>query len=339
MKSEIIEFIERSFLHELLRDPEITDISYNGSTLFYQHNVQGRKKATVRIGAADAAAFIRQIANMSEQQFSFACPILDVSIGRYRINAVHTSITRVGDGRGVSFSIRIGSLRSRVEDDENFMNEEVRALLARMIAERASIIIGGVTGSGKTELQKHLLGQLPPYSRIIVIDNLRELENLRMHEDLDVTSWNVNPKADSSTFEALIANALRSNPDWLVISEARGREMASVLLSAMTGHPIITTLHAKTIRSMPQRIARMIQLANPAQPLEDILGDVYAHFEYFIFLSRNQSPAGLIERQVAAIAHVDNEHHKLEVIYERDVGTLYPTEHVILTTPAPLGGA
>ncbi len=39
-----MEFIKNSFLAPLLEIPHVTDISYNGATLFYVTNDQGRKR-------------------------------------------------------------------------------------------------------------------------------------------------------------------------------------------------------------------------------------------------------------------------------------------------------
>ena len=74
--------------------------------------------------------------------------------------------------------------------------------------------------------------------------------------------------------DELIKNALRSNPDWLVVAEARGKEMNQVLTSVMTGHPIITTLHAKSVNAIPKRICRMIMQADNTQSYDDIFDDV-----------------------------------------------------------------
>ena len=102
-------FIESSFLQDLLKDENITDISYNGSGIYYLHNLLGRKKSSILITENEAKDFIRQIANLSEKQFSLQNPKLDVSIGRYRINAIHPCIGRRNYGSCLNFSIRIAS--------------------------------------------------------------------------------------------------------------------------------------------------------------------------------------------------------------------------------------
>ena len=271
MNEKLLSYIENSFLSPLLNDPDITDISYNGVSFFYVHNEKGRLKSDIKASSEEILNFIRQIANFSERQFSYTIPMLDVSIGKYRLNAVHTSIVRVDNDKSCSFSIRIGSKETRIIPNSEFISSECEKFLVDCLENEESIIIAGPTGSGKTELQKYLLSKLRKNSRVIVIDNIQELENLRQYEDLDLTTWQISPNNPNASMEELIRNALRSNPDWLVVSEARGKEMNEVLTSVMTGHPIITTLHAKSLEAIPKRVCRMVMSADTTQKYDDIL--------------------------------------------------------------------
>ena len=49
-------------------------------------------------------------------------------------------------------------------------------ILRRLIKEGESIVIGGKVSSGKTELQKWLLQNMAPCTRVIVIDDVEELD-------------------------------------------------------------------------------------------------------------------------------------------------------------------
>ena len=84
-----IDYLEQSFLKPLLSSSNITDISYNGKDIFYVDNDLGRLKSDIVIDKQAAKDFVRQIANLSEKQFSFQNPKLDVSFGKYRFNALH----------------------------------------------------------------------------------------------------------------------------------------------------------------------------------------------------------------------------------------------------------
>lgn len=315
--ADIKEFIESSPIGELLKMENVTDVTYNGSSFFYMDNLKGRQKAQIEMNYKEVGDFIRQIANMAEKQFSVSEPILDISASIYRLNACHSSIVRVKDEKSYSFAIRKASIANRIEGDKSFMNKKEEKYLLDLLARHESIVISGPTGSGKTELQKYLLSKLEKFSRIIIIDNVQELEYLRDFDDLDITSWQVYPNAPKRTFNTLIRTALRNNPDWLIISESRGDEMADVLLSIMSGHPIITTIHAEEVRNVPHRIARLIQKGDPNQKLDDILVDVNSSFKNYVQLERVVDKKGNVHRYIKEIGRFDKDKNEMEIIFER----------------------
>ena len=316
MNTKLIEYIENSFLKPLLDVETITDISYNGVSIFYMDNIKGRKKSTIEVTSEEAMDFIRQIANLAERQFSYTIPTLDISISRYRINAQHSSIVRVGDEKAISFAIRLASKEIRINDRSSFMEVEARKLLLNAINDKKSIVIAGPTGSGKTELQKYLISKLEDFTRVIIIDNVQELDYVRFNPNLDVTSWQISPSIQQGSAQELIRNALRNNPDWLVVAESRGKEMSDALNAVMTGHPIITTLHAKAIEAIPRRMMRMVQMNENKESPEDILNDIYEHIDYYVYLNRKISKDKKVIRFVESIACV-NENKQFVVAYRR----------------------
>ena len=160
-KEKAINYIENSFILSLINDSDVTDISYNGEDIYYVSNSLGRKKSDIVIEPQMAKDFVRQIANIAEKQFSFTNPNLDISVGKYRINATHGSVCRVKDEGAISFDIRIASVAPRIERGDDFFGDDaVRELLQLIMDNRLSLVIGGITGSGKTELQKYLLRNL-----------------------------------------------------------------------------------------------------------------------------------------------------------------------------------
>ena len=207
--SKTITFIENSFLKELLEKEDITDISYNGQDIFYVDNYLGRLKSDISINKQDAKDFVRQIANLTEKQFSYQNPKLDVSFGKYRFNAVHQSVSRKHNDECVCFSLRIASSILRFENDDG-LNQEVRELLSILIDSNVSIVIGGITGSGKIELQKYLISHMKDCTRVIVIDNILELDQFVTNDNLDLNVWQVDDKREEASIQNLVKNALRS---------------------------------------------------------------------------------------------------------------------------------
>lgn len=313
-KNKVIEFIESSFLTELLSDKNVTDITYNGQDLYYVSNTKGRMKSSMIINPIKIKDFLRQISNLCEAQFSFSEPYLDLSIGKYRINAVHNAIAKIADEGVVTFAIRIASDDIKISDRSDFLSKEAVILLKEILRNRLSIVIGGVTSSGKTEFQKYLLLNLKKNERVIVIDNVLELDRVR-NPNIDLTCWRCDEKIEKSRPSNLIKNALRNNPDWIILAESRGEEMADVLNSAMTGMPVITTLHSQDVYSMPFRMGRMMMQSQQKLDYQESLTDIFYHFHFYIYLNKDEEN-GYIKRYISQIMFSNN-NGKQTVIYER----------------------
>lgn len=317
-KVKAIEYIESSFLASLVKDEDITDISFNGSDFFYVSNSKGRNKSVISVEYQLVKDFLRQIANLCEQQFSFTNPILDVSVGKYRINATHQSIGKMFDDDVVTFSIRIASDKPRINDSSDFFTPPVVDLLKELLRNRQSIIIGGFTSSGKTEFQKYLLSSMRNYERVVVIDNVTELDSIRNDGNIDLTCWRVDERNPYSSAALLIKNALRNNPDWLILAEARDREMLDVLNAAMTGSPVITTIHSQDVYSLPSRMARMVLRNEQKLDYDETLKDIFYHFHFYIYL-RKEEIDGQIKRYISDICYANNK-GELTLIYSKEKG-------------------
>lgn len=313
-----LEYLYSTPLASLLKKESVTDIGYNGKEIFYLDNNVGRVKSNIAFNKDDARDFIRQIANICERQFSIASPTLNVTIGNYRINAMHQSIGRESGEQVVTFAIRIGSPKIRIFDDKDFLSDELKELFDVLTYSNQSIVIGGLPGTGKTELQKYLLTRLNKDQRVIVVDNVLELENVRDYINYDLTVWQYNENNQNVTLPILIKEALRNMPDWLILAEGRGKEMLDILNSAVTGLPIITTLHSYDVHSIPVRMARMVMMNEENARYEDILNDIKYHFRYFVYLKRGKDQNGKVKRYIESIVHLDSDGNE-HIIYTNNL--------------------
>lgn len=300
MNNERLEqFIKSSFLSPLLDDPDISDITYNGEDIYYLHRYYGRSKSTVNITQTEAYEFLRHIANLSEVQWSVRSPYLDVSVGSMRINGVFTSIGRYKFSKTPTFALRITKDSIIDYEKDQHMPHKLLQLLKLMLQLDRSIIIAGATSSGKTELQKYLISQLPKATRIIVIDNLQELECIR-NEKLDLTLWQMQEGGEAS-YADLIKNALRANPDWLIMAEARGKEMLDGLNCAMSGHPLIMTLHSLHIEAVSSRMTRMVLSSDKNLDYDIVFTDIIHHFPFIIYCKKITTGSNEIIRIVSDV--------------------------------------
>lgn len=308
-------YLENSFLSPLLQSESVTDISYNGLDIYYEDNIYGRKKADIPVSRELVGDFLRQIANFSEKQFSYLNPVLDVSFSKYRLNATFLSVTRVCNKKSYSFSLRIASSGSILDSVQSFFgNNRSKKILLKALEERKSIVIAGETSSGKTELQKWLITKLKEATRVIVIDNVQELE-LSRETDLDLTSWLVDENNPNVSFASLIRNALRNNPDYLIVAESRGGEMLDALNAVMSGHPIITTIHAKDIESIPYRMGRLAMLSGEKLLLEDTMSDIFHHFSYVVYLKKRVTDDEIF-RYIDQIGILNEKTKSIDIVFD-----------------------
>lgn len=311
MKNKIRDFLFSSFLQEFLQDENITDVSYNGSDVYYYHLGEGRMKSSLKISKEEVSEFLRQIANLGEKMFSIACPYMDLSIEHYRLSAVHKSISRKHYEKSPVFSLRIGRKNSLDLIKLGFMPEYIANLLKALVTSGQSILISGQSGAGKTELQRYLLDLLPISSKVIIIDNSDELDSFET-KLYDCITFSVK-EAEYAQFANLLKISLSHNPDWIVIAESRGTESKEVLSSALSGHPIITTMHSNSSLTTPMRFLKMMGSleTNELSMLENFA----LAFPYIVHVARSDTSKG-VKRYLSEIVEVTYDNGiKLNYIY------------------------
>lgn len=313
----IVAYLEESFLKDLLFLPGITDISYNGEEIYYLDNQQGRVRSSIAVKPDEVGDFLRQIANFAERQFSYSEPILDVSFGRYRLNAVFRSLARQHNEKTFTFSLRIEREMALRSGDPEFFPGKSEEILLGLLASGESIVIGGRTSTGKTELEKYLIAHLPAGTRVIVIDNVEEL-SLVPHEGIDMTHWLVNDAVPKGSFPSLVANSLRNNPDYVVVAEARGPEMLDALISVMSGHPIITSVHGKSLEALPSRMARLAMLSGPKIDRDSLIEDINEHLRAYVHLEKRIDKNGRVIRFVESIGLLNPKTHAMEILFREE---------------------
>ncbi|MBV6457206.1 MAG: hypothetical protein HONBIEJF_00313 [Fimbriimonadaceae bacterium] len=155
---------------------------------------------------------------------------------------------------GETIVIRILDKHSAMIDVHRLgLNDEVlRAFLEQLNVPQGLFLVTGPTGSGKTTTLYAGLHHLNGVHRnIITIEDPVEYQ-------LDgVTQANVNPQA-GITFASGLRAILRQDPDVLLVGEVRDAETAGIAIeAAMTGHLVLTSLHANDSASALSRLMDM----------------------------------------------------------------------------------
>lgn len=314
-ENRALTYLKNSFLSPFLEDESITDITYNGEAIYIQNKLEGWKKVDLEIDENSVNDFIRQMANLTEKLFSYANPILDVSVDRFRLNALHPSIARKKREKVTNFSIRITHPGLVIKNDGEFLPKPLIYLIKSILASHLSIIISGRAGSGKTEFQKFILSLIDKKERVIIIDNILELDNECLNEnEADFSLWQLNEEHPTMSFKTLIKNALRASPTFIVIAEARGEEMYEVLTSAMSGHPLITTIHSLDARSVSSRMARMCANENLKLDYAFLKEDIHHHFRFYFYVEQIYQNE-VYKRQLKQIMEVDEKGQNHEIYH------------------------
>ncbi len=122
--------------------------------------------------------------------------------------------------------------------DDVLMTAPVRQAIDAALAEPDGLILmTGPTGSGKTSTLYAMLNELNvPERKIITVEDPVEYRLAR------AVQVNVNPKL---TFAKALRSILRQDPDIILVGEMRDTETAHIgVEAAMTGHLVLSTLHA-----------------------------------------------------------------------------------------------
>jgi type IV pilus assembly protein PilB len=142
---------------------------------------------------------------------------------------------------GEQVVIRIlNSAGTRLSVDDLGMSEDAFAEFRRAITQPFGAVIAvGPTGSGKTTTLYAALEMLNDAERV-----LTTIEDPVEHQFAGVSQVEIQPKS-GLTFARGLRTMLRSDPDVLLVGEVRDEETAKIAIqAALTGHLVLTTLHA-----------------------------------------------------------------------------------------------
>ncbi|MFI3326721.1 MAG: ATPase, T2SS/T4P/T4SS family [Clostridia bacterium] len=179
----------------------------------------------------------------------------------------------VDDGIGVSASIRLlhpSRIKRKDLIDSEMASEEMIDFLEMCIRFGVSIVISGATSSGKTTLLNILTNCITNHKRIYTIEGgARELSARKIQDDKvinNVVSTLARTSDDEKynvSQEDLVVASLRFNPDVIIIGEMRDVECDSAVEASLTGHTVLSTVHATAGSAAHMRISLLCQKKHP----------------------------------------------------------------------------
>jgi pilus assembly protein CpaF len=255
-------------LEPLLADPAVDEVMVNGPGSVYVE--RGGRVERVGVGFAGEAELMHAIERVLAplgRRVDEAAPLCDARLADgSRVNVVIPPLSLSGPCLTIRRFRREGfSLRDLVT--RGTMPVAVAELLAVCVAARASVLVSGGTGSGKTTTLNALSGAIPGEERIVTIEDAAELRLRQRHVvRLEARPPNLEGRGEV-TIRQLVRNALRMRPDRIVVGEVRGSECLDMLQALNTGHDgSLTTVHANSPADALRRVETLALMAGVGLP-------------------------------------------------------------------------
>jgi len=269
------EMAEYSILTQYLGREDIEEININGwDDLAITYTDGHIEKAKEHFYSPQHAVdIVKRLLHHSGMIIDNATPMSQGHLpGNTRITALKEPL--VDDDRGISVSIRLLH-PSRVNLDAivegGNATQKMVDFLCMCLRYGVSFVVAGATSSGKTTLLNALLTTIPDNKRIFTIESgSRELSLVRSKRNGEIVNNVVhtlsrpsdNPAYDISQ-EHLVVASLRFNPDIVVVGEMRDTEAYSAVEASLTGHTVVSTIHASAADAAHMRLALLCQKRFP----------------------------------------------------------------------------
>lgn len=277
------ETIGTGVIEEILLDERITDIGYNGEHLIIETN---DNKIIYDTGFELTDAYIIRLINKfavaNNKELTSKTPVLDGRFQNVRINAVHGDNTAPESGTTMSLRVVRPRLALTVDNFEGFAPMFMYDFFRAAAITKSNMVISGTTGTGKTELHKLISGFIPFEDRILLIEDTPETFMKEMFPDKDIYSW---VTSETVSVTQLIKAGLRNHPVWIMVTETRGQEAYEMIQAVLSGHSIITSLHAVEARAIPSRFINMAKMGYELSE-EALKDDIRRYFNFGIHIKK-----------------------------------------------------
>lgn len=294
---------------------EITDIDYNGREVWLTNIYNERYRVPAvyvkeNVTPAFVEQFTQRIANVVSRQFNKRYPELEAETSELRVTIVHESVSRSGRSISIRKTPPIIRLSASKALKENFCDEKVLALLINCVHNHMNMIFCGMPGIGKTECIKFFSQYIPDNERVITIEDTMEIRYSVTNPGKDCIEMRVSELFD---YAEAIKASLRMNPKWIMLSEARSKEVKYLLQSWSTGVCGMTTLHTDDVRNIPDRILNMLENRVDADRLEN---DIYQSMDVGVLIRKRKNERNEIYRYIDQVCFFlrDNGQNRIEMV-------------------------
>ncbi len=184
-----------------------------------------------------------------------------------RLHLVHRDLTRGGHlvanirrFTGVPYR-HLGQLV-----DAGTIDPHVARVLGALVRARASVLVAGAPGAGKTTMLSCLCAELDPTLRAVVAEEVIEAD-VPLANVAGLQTRPARGDREAVDLRRLVAGFLRMAPDVAIVGEVRDREALPLLLTLSSGVTGYTTIHAASARRAVSRLRFIAQLDPAASQL------------------------------------------------------------------------
>lgn len=256
MESINLAQIDFEWLKPYIDDMNITDINFNGQSLWIDDLTKGRYLDLANSDISFFDNLCYKIANSVNANFNQVHPLVEAELDELRISIIHSSIAKSGH----TLSIRKTPKYQRLERSkmllDKYVERNVLDFLVKCVKANCNIMVCGLPGAGKTELVKYLMSFINDTQRVITIEDTLELRYHNIYPERDCVALRVN---DKFSYVDAIKASLRQKPNWMLVSEIRSKEVAYLIESATTGTHLMSTIHAMDASKIPLRMLHMFE--------------------------------------------------------------------------------
>lgn len=251
-------------LQPLLDDPSAENINVNGADRVFVRYADGRRERLAPVAGSDAelVELIRDLAARSgveERRFDRGAPGVSFALPdgsrAFAVMAVTSrpslSIRRHRYQRATLADLRVAGTVDGV----------LAAFLGAAVVARKNILITGGTSIGKTTLLRALAAAIPPWERLVTVEDVMELDlgaDAQAHPDvvaLQAREPNIEGEGAVPAAE-LVRWALRMSPDRVIVGEIRGPEVIPMCNAMSQGNDgSMATLHSSSSRGAFTKLA------------------------------------------------------------------------------------
>jgi pilus assembly protein CpaF len=298
-----------------LNDDDVSEIMLNANGKHLYERAGCLFDLPVKITPGRLAMTIQFIAHELNQECDESEPLMD---GRLPDGSRVAGILPPASPDGPMLTIRKFPKKRRSLDDlvasGSLPSEVVEAVRSALHADE-NVLISGGTGSGKTTLLNGFTSLLSPESRIVVIEDNKEIQvdapycvRLEARKETDTQK--------AVTIRKLLEGTLRHRPDHIIVGEIRGAEAYDLLQAMNTGHGgSMSTIHANNPRSALNRLESCVLQSDVRLPIAAIRRQITNAISLVVQVERTHGGRRHVSEVIRLIGCDDSNQYETESLY------------------------